>query len=146
MARPEPCRQRWAEEILRRLDGQPDYDTSYVSFREVAKDCLLSYGGNRYSVPHAYAGKRVVLKEPVAGGHITICCQQQTIAEHGLASGPGQMVMQAGHYAGLRRRQYQPPVLATAERELSAGPGVGHHCRGQRLQPRILRIADFGAQ
>jgi hypothetical protein len=44
-----------------------------VSFREVAKDCLLSYSGNRYSVPHAYAGKRVVVKEAVAGEHITIC-------------------------------------------------------------------------
>ena len=58
-----------------------------------------------YSVPHAYAGKRVV-EEPVAGGHITICCQQQTIAEHRLVSGHGQMVMQAAHYAGLPRQQY----------------------------------------
>src|SRR5256885_15952675 len=37
------------------LDDQPDYDTSYMEDRRVAKDCLLSYRGNRYSVPFRYA-------------------------------------------------------------------------------------------
>ena len=134
--------QRWTEEKLRLLDGQPNYDTSYVSFREVAKDCLLSYKGNRYSVPHAYAGKRVVVKEPVAGEHITICYQHETIAEHQLSSGRGEMVIQAAHYAGLPRRQYHRLVMATAERELSAGPGVGHHFAVPEVEVRPLAVYE----
>ena len=43
--------QRLAQERLLLLDEQPDYDTRYMEDRRVAKDCMLSYGGNRYSVP-----------------------------------------------------------------------------------------------
>lgn len=50
--------ERFAREGLTPLGGQPDYDTSYVRHRRAAKDCLLSYRGNRYSVPHAFAGRR----------------------------------------------------------------------------------------
>jgi len=32
------------QERLLLLDEQPDYDTSYMEDRRVAKDCLLSYG------------------------------------------------------------------------------------------------------
>ena len=56
--------ERCVHEGLTPLNGQPDYDTSYMSHRQVAKDCLLSYRGSRYSVPHAYAGKSVIVREP----------------------------------------------------------------------------------
>jgi hypothetical protein len=39
-----------------------DYDTSLKYFRKVYKDCLLSYGGNRYYVPPEAVGKKVTLK------------------------------------------------------------------------------------
>lgn len=42
--------QRLPQERLLLLDEQPDYDTSYMEDRRVAKDCMLSYRGNRYSV------------------------------------------------------------------------------------------------
>lgn len=135
-------RERWAEEKLRALDGQPDYDTSYVSFREVAKDCLLSYRGNRYSVPHAYAGKRVIVKQPVEGGRITVCYQHETIAEHLLASGRGQMVMDAAHYAGLGRRPGKAATPAAPERELIAGPGVGRHFVVPEVEVRPLAFYE----
>jgi transposase len=135
-------RERWAEEKLRTLDGQLDYDTSYVSFREVAKDCLLCYRGNRYSVPHAYAGKRVVVKEPVAGGEIRICHQHEIIAEHRLGAGRGVMVTNPEHYAGLPRRQFRSPLAATAERELIAGPGVGRHFNVPEVETRSLTVYE----
>ena len=43
--------ERFPREGLTPLNGQPDYDTSYESRRQAAKDCLVSYRGNRYSVP-----------------------------------------------------------------------------------------------
>jgi len=39
-----------------------DYDTSLKFFRKVYKDCLLSFGGNRYYVPPQAVGRRVLLK------------------------------------------------------------------------------------
>src|SRR5947208_10192410 len=38
--------QRLPQERLLLLDEQPDYDTSYMEDRRVAKDCMLSYRGN----------------------------------------------------------------------------------------------------
>jgi hypothetical protein len=63
---------RLAKEPLLLIHEQPDYDTSYMEDRRVAKDCTLSYSGNRYSVPFRHAGKTVLVREPVAGGRIEI--------------------------------------------------------------------------
>jgi error-prone DNA polymerase len=74
------------------LNGQPAYDTSYVSHRQVAKDCLVAYRGNRYSVPHVHAGKNVVVRELLDSGTIRIFSQQELIAEHRLSTRRGEMV------------------------------------------------------
>jgi len=131
--------ERFLREELRPLAGQPDYDTSYVSYREVAKDCLISYRGNRYSVPHPFAGKRVVVKEPVEGRRIVICHQQERIAEHALATGKGAMIMEPEHYRGLpRHRRGRPSKALLLRRELLAGPGVGRHFAIPEVEVRSL--------
>ena len=63
---------RFPQDGLTPLNGQPAYDTSYVSHRQVAKDCRFSYRGNRYSVPHAYAGKSVLVRERYEKGSIIL--------------------------------------------------------------------------
>ena len=78
--------------------SRPDYDNSYVSHRQVMKHCLISYNGNRSSVPYLYAGKTVTVRETLDGGVIRIFHQQDRIAEHPLATGKGVMVMEAAHY------------------------------------------------
>jgi len=85
--------QRLPQERLLLLDEFPDYDTSYMEDRRVAKDCMLSYRGNRYSVPFRFAGKTVLVREPVAGGRIEIYSEIKVIAEHRLAEGRGAMVV-----------------------------------------------------
>jgi len=140
--------QQLVRERLRPIAGQPDYDTSYASFRQVAKDCLLSYRGNRYSAPHRYAGKNVVVREPVEGGRIWICYQEATVAEHRLAEGRGQTVIDGEHYQGLpgRKRLEQPDAsgLPTALRlpELAAGPGVGRHYPVPEVAVRPLAVYE----
>jgi hypothetical protein len=133
--------QRLVREGLASIEGQPDYDTSYVQDRQVAKDCLVSYRGNRYSVPHRYAGKRVLVTEPVAGGRIRICYQQETIAEHCLAPGRAVMILQPEHYQGLLRPRRAAPA-AVAERVLSAGPGVGRHFVVPEVEARPLSVYE----
>lgn len=143
--------ERLARESLRSIAHQPDYDTSYVSYRQVAKDCLISYRGNRYSVPHRYAGKTVVVKEPVEGGRIVICHQQERIAEHRLAAGQGAMVIDQEHYRGLRRSErgrdgFAPLTVkakpARPQRALAAGPGVGRDFVVPEVEVRPLAIYE----
>jgi len=134
--------ERLARENLRPISSQPDYDTSYVAYRQVAKDCLFSYRGNRYSVPHRYAGKTVVVKEPVGGEWIRICSQLTTIAEHRLALGQGALVIQDEHYRGLVRRPRGRPPTPRPSRELVAGPGVGRHFTIPEVEVRPLAIYE----
>ncbi len=131
--------ERWPQEHLLPMVGRPDYDTSYVSHRQVTKDCLISYQGNRYSVPYPYAGKAVTVREALDSGVIRIFHQQEGIAEHKLARGKGEMVMEPAHYGSLPRRSRTPGVAAQAPvRELVPGPGVGLHHVVPQVELRAL--------
>ena len=125
------------------LGGQPDYDTSYLSHRQVAKDCLLSYRGNRYSVPHAYAGKSVAVREPLDVRLIRIFHQRNQISEHRMATGKGQAVIDPAHYAGLPRRVRRSTApIAAPTTELTPGPGVGLHHPVPVVELRSLDIYE----
>lgn len=72
--------------------------------RQVSRDCLVSYGGSRYSVPHQYAGAQVWVRA-VLGTHLEVYAHAgDCIARHALAAAKGSLVAQAEHYAGLPRR------------------------------------------
>jgi transposase len=135
--------ERWSREGLRPLNGQPDYDTGYVSHRQVAKDCLASYRGNRYSVPHVYAGKSVAVREPLDSPIVRIFHQQDLIAEHKTATGKGEMVIDPAHYARLPRRPRIPAASEPAVfTELTPGPGVGLHHPVPVVELRSLAIYE----
>ena len=133
--------ERLRQEGLTALNGQPAYDTSYVSHRQVAKDCLVSYRGNHYSVPHLYAGKSVTVREPLSAGLIRIFHQHELIAEHPLSTAKGAVMMKQAHYASLPRRAHVP-VLSTPPSviELTPGPGVGRHHVAPEVEFRPLSI------
>ena len=85
----------------------------------------------------------MVVKEPVAGGQILICHQQEQIASHALAAGQGAMVIDREHYRGLPRRDRMrkaTPELPT--RELLAGPGVGRHFAVPEVEVRRLAVYE----
>jgi len=103
----------------------------------------VSYRGNRYSVPHSYAGKSVVVREPLDADTIRIFHQGELIAEHKLATGKGELVIDPAHYARLPRRERiltwaAPAVLA----ELTPGPGVGLHHPVPVVEFRSLAIYE----
>ena len=137
---------RLPKERLLLLDDQPDYDTSYMEDRRVAKDCLLSYRGNRYSVPFRYAGKTVLVREPVRGGSIQIYSDVKIIAEHRLAEGRGAMVIVPEHYEGLadRRptRRPAPSPEGAPQIELTPGPGVGRGFLAPEVEQRSLAVYE----
>ena len=73
--------ERWEKEkpVLTTLPPVP-YDTSLKIFRPVYKECQLSYKGNRYLIPHRFAGKKVMLK--IKGKIIRIFHDQDLIASY----------------------------------------------------------------
>lgn len=91
---------RFAEEALAPLGSRRVYSRERVQHRIVAMDSLVSIGGSRYSVPAAYAGKTVVIRELL--GSYEILYDGQVIARH-VAVGRHQVVMDPAHYRGLLR-------------------------------------------
>lgn len=101
--RERPCT-RLAAEPLQPVTAKPDYDTSLITYRRSSKDCLVSYEGNFYSVPAAYAQKPLLLKE-TASRLLRICTLEGLeLAVHPLATGRQQRVIVQEHYADLPGR------------------------------------------
>jgi transposase len=88
-------------EGLRPILGRPDYDTSILAYRRSSRDCLVSYQGNDYSVPAAYARQPLLVKETPAGELLLLNPAGEEIARHRLAAGHGQRSVIPTHYQGL---------------------------------------------
>lgn len=76
---------------------------TYQALRIVSWDCLVSFGGTRYSVPWRHAGSRVFVRAR-QGREVLITSQAgEEIAQHLIPATKGTTVIEQGHYAGLRR-------------------------------------------
>lgn len=94
---------RFAREqpFLTPLPARPFVGTQEQS-RTVSWDCLVSFGGSRYSVPWSYAGHRVWVR-PSRGVRLTVrALEGEPIATHQLAATKGTTVIDPAHYIGLR--------------------------------------------
>jgi hypothetical protein len=93
--------ERLPHEGLRSIDTMPDYDTSIIVWRRCSRDCLISYEGNYYSAPAAYAGERVMVKATEGGELLVVNEHGEIVASHRLTVGSNQRVVIAEHYAGI---------------------------------------------
>lgn len=91
---------------------------SHEQMRKVSWDCLLSFGGTRYSVPWPYAGKHVWLRTS-QGRRLLVRNQKgDEIACHDLAP-KGATIIDRAHYQGLRTRVAKTrPLVEDAFRTL----------------------------
>jgi transposase len=112
----EVPRERLGREGLLPLGGKPDYDTSLVSFRYSSRDCLISYGGNYYSVPASAARQRLLVRATATDELIISSPEGAELARHRLASGLGQRVLEPRHYQDV-----VPTSPARAARAARAG-------------------------
>ncbi len=119
---------RLAHEGLQPLAGKPDYDTSLVCHRRSTKDCLVSYEGNRYSVPAAYAQQQLLLKETEGGQLLIYSLDGRELARHAVLTGHRRQSIVAAHYQGLPSDLPAEGVVLmqvaveTKENELVAAP------------------------
>lgn len=96
---------RFAAERPRLLPLPPArFAASLEEARKVRLDCLVSYGGSRYSVPHRHAGAQVWVRA-VLGARLEVYdARGECAATHALAATKGALVIDPAHYAGLPRR------------------------------------------
>jgi transposase len=90
------------KDLLTPLPALPFVGT-HEEMRKVSWDCLVSFGGSRYSVPWQYAGKHVWLR---ASQGVTLVVRSQKgeeIASHRLSAQKGATVIDQRHYEGLRK-------------------------------------------
>jgi len=91
----------WEEEkpFLQPLLSRRGYPLVVESLRRVSRDALISYRGNRYSVPWQNAGKEVLVRE--VGDQIEIVRDKTTLAVHLQCKGNNQLVTVAAHHADI---------------------------------------------
>ena len=67
----------------------------------VQKDCLVSFEGNKYSVPTQYIKRNVIVV--ALESVVAIYCDGKCIASHPLYVGRNQMIISKSHYDPLLR-------------------------------------------
>ncbi len=77
------------------------FDTSIKVERCAARDCLVSYDGNAYSVPAAWAGKMLLVKETEDRQIVIVNGLGDIVARHRKAPGRYKRIIVSEHYAGL---------------------------------------------
>jgi transposase len=90
---------RLEEEHLHALDARPRFPVTVSETRKVSRECFVSFGGNRYSVPWRYAGREAQLRR--REHQLVIEVDNQEICRHELRSGTGAVVRVKEHFAGL---------------------------------------------
>ena len=136
---------RLTHEGLQPLAGKPDYDTSLVCHRRSTKDCLVSYEGNRYSVPATYAQRQLLLKETEGGQLLIYTLDGRELARHGVLTGPRQQSIVAAHYQGLPS---DPPALKRPDvRQIIGSTGsIWGPFNGPRVEMRPLHQYEAWAE
>lgn len=136
---------RLTHETLQPLAGKPDYDTSLVCHRRSTKDCLVSYDGNRYSVPAANAQQQLLLKETEGGQLLIYTLDGRELARHAVLAGHRRQSIIAAHYQGLPAGA---PVLKRpgARQTIGRPDSVWGPVSGPRVETRSLHQYDLWAE
>lgn len=80
-----------------------EYIIDKINLRRVQKDCLISYGGNQYSVPAEYTGKDVAVVS--LGNTLAIYHEGKQVAIHRLSYQKKDMIVNPIHYQRLTVKQ-----------------------------------------
>jgi transposase len=113
-------------------------------FRKVSWDCLVSFQGSRYSVPHLYAGKQVWVRAS-QGVRLGVYDQRgECIAQHALSAKKGVTILNPEHYAGLRKQTPLTKVVL-AEQFLARFPDQQPFLEGLLAQYKLAPVGHLRA-
>jgi transposase len=96
------------KDLLSSHQGKGSYRVQERVVRHVAKDCLVTFETNRYSVPHRFVGKPVEVQ--AWNDRVLIFYQDQLIVSHLRLEGKYQNQILKDHYVGIFYREDLPSV------------------------------------
>lgn len=85
--------------VLTPIKGRTPYMIVLKAYRKISRDCLVSYLGNKYSIPWKFAGRDAELH--IHDGKLQVLVAGQNICEHELRAGSGNIVREKDHFKGL---------------------------------------------
>lgn len=97
------------KDLLQSHRGRPPYPIQERALRHVAKDCLVSFETNRYSVPFRFVGQPVEVQGE--GDRVMIYHDGNLIVTHPRCEGRYRCQTDRAHYAGIYHRLH--PELRT---------------------------------
>jgi len=106
--------------------------------RKVSWDCLVSFGGSRYSAPHRFAGKRVWVKESHGSFLEVMDLSGTAIARHTLSDKKGATIIQKDHYEGIKS---STPKTAPRIREIF----VTTFPEGRVFYQELVKMTSYNA-
>ena len=111
---------RFAEEAshLAPIHGRPPFAAGADIVRKVAKDCVIQWDSNAYSVPWQLVGCHVRVE--VAADEIRIYSGTELQAIHARCTGRHQRRVDPAHFEGLKRRAEAPDEPSELSRPLAA--------------------------
>jgi transposase len=105
---------------------------------KVTKTCLISWGGNQYSVPHHLARRKVTLR--VYEDHLDVIHDGEKVVSLVRAKGKGQRIIDNAHYAGRSAGSGKGSPLQRRFEQI--GPAAAEYLRGIAKSPRGTTLRD----
>lgn len=75
-------------------------------FRKVTSDCLISFKGNKYSVPHYFASKEVWIRVLYGTTVQIYSSKNKLIAAHTMSLSKGEVIINKEHFQGYRTNKF----------------------------------------
>ena len=108
-------------------------------FRKVTKDSLISYKGNKYSVPHYFASKEVWLKVLYGTTLQIFSSKNRLIASHPICLSKGKVIINKEHYKGYRKDGFDTIARSTSRLQIRFAnyTRITHFIENVKAQKRI---------
>jgi len=87
------------QDLLIKHHGKPPYKIEQRALRQVARDCMVNFETNRYSVPFQYAGKQVEVQ--CAGDLVLIYHNKALLVSHPRCAGSYLNCIDRTHFSGI---------------------------------------------
>jgi hypothetical protein len=81
-------------------------------FRKVTSDCLISFKGNKYSVPHYFTSKEVWIRVLYGTTLQVYSSRNKLIATHTMNLGKGEVIINKEHFQGYRTNKFDSQAVS----------------------------------
>ena len=113
-----------------------------MSTRRSSKDCFISYGSNRYSIPSPHALSQLTVRE-TPEGILEVYAGLECITTHTLSSGHHQTIVNPAHFEALWQALGKDNLSETL---VAPGPRIGPQVSDPEVEVRALSFYEALAE